>query len=270
MGSSAEEVARMRGEKVGDSYSGTVAEILSMGAMTVKFMAVSGSNDPFEEEQLGGKCLGISYDLKADEICFRLAPCFYPRKAAAASQDRAMVVLVDADVSRLQAGSYEFTRRHALSMVMGLYDPMGLISPALVTGKLLLRRLYNPITVSSWDQELPREEKQRWASWFRSLLAPYEARFPRSTRPAQARGRPRLVGFCDAAAQGMCASIYVVWPISLVQNEARILLAKCRVAPLLGMPIPRGELQALTILTRMLLVVAEAYPEEILVNIVLH
>ena len=29
-------------------------------------------------------------------------------------------------------------------MVMGLYDPLGLASPALVHGKLLLRQLYGP------------------------------------------------------------------------------------------------------------------------------
>ena len=260
MGGSAEEVARMRGDRQKEGYSGTVARILSMGSMKVKFMAVSGSDDAFEEEQLGGKCLGVLYNLKEDEIIFRLAPCFYPRKATSASQVREMVMLDARDVGRLQAGTYKFTRRHALSMVMGLYDPMGLISPALVSGKLLLRRLYSPQVVTGWDQELPREEKQRWASWFRTLLEPVEARFPRSTRPKGVEGSPRMVGFCDAAAAGMCAAIYVVWPVSAERNEARLMLAKCRVAPLLGMTIPRGELQSLTILTRMLLVVAEAYP----------
>ena len=42
MGGTAEEVRRMRGERVGDSYTGTVPRILAMGAMQVKFMAVSG------------------------------------------------------------------------------------------------------------------------------------------------------------------------------------------------------------------------------------
>ena len=38
------------------------------------------------------------------------------------------------------------------------------------------------------------------------------------------------------------------------------MMAKCRVAPLVGMTIPRSELQSLTMLTRMIMVVAEAYP----------
>ena len=66
-------------------------------------------------------------------------------------------------------------------MVMGVYDPLGLASPALVAGKLLLRRLYNSQTVRDWDQDLPREEKQRWASWFAVLQKSREAVFPRST-----------------------------------------------------------------------------------------
>ena len=35
------------------------------------------------------------------------------------------------------------SRQNALSMVMGVYDPLGLISATLVKGKTLLRRLYN-------------------------------------------------------------------------------------------------------------------------------
>ena len=145
--------------------------------------------------------------------------------------------------------------------LMGVYDPLGLISPTLVAGKLLLRRLYDPQKVTDWDQDIPKCEKQCWASWFASLLDPTEVTFPHSTRPKQAQGRPRLVGFCDAVSLGMCAAIYVVWQILSVRNESRIMVAKCRVTPLIGMTIPRGELQSLTMLTRMLVVVAETYPE---------
>ena len=261
LGGDAEEVDRMRGERTGQQYSGTVAKILSLGAMTVKFMAVSGSDDLHEIEQLGGKCLGVDYDLAKDEIQMGLDPCFYARRPKSSSEVREVMSMGSRDVSRLQAGEFPFTRRQALSMVMGLYDPLGLIGPALVAGKLLLRRLYYPRKVLGWDQDLPREEKQRWASWFRTLLDSTKAKFTRSVQPERATGRPRAVGFSDSAALGMCVAVYVVWPISENENEARLLMAKCRVAPILGMTIPRGELQALTMLTRVLLVVAEACPQ---------
>ena len=45
-------------------YTGTVPKILAYGAMEVKFMAMSGSDDPWEADQLAGKTLGVSYRLQ--------------------------------------------------------------------------------------------------------------------------------------------------------------------------------------------------------------
>ena len=94
---------------------GTVARILAKGAMTIKFMAVTGSRDDFEEEQLGGKCLGVSYRIAEDIIHFSIKPCFYISKAKSLDVTREVVKLSSRDVARLQAGSMLFTRRHALS-----------------------------------------------------------------------------------------------------------------------------------------------------------
>ena len=254
----------MRGERTSGGYTGTVAKILAKGAMSIKFMAVTGSNDPYEEEQLGGKCLGVGYRMTKDQLHFRIEPCFYEGKSKSSDVTRELVRLDQHDVAALQAGSIKFTRRQALSMVMALYDPLGLVGPALVTGKLLLHRLYSPSQVTSWDQDLPTPEKQKWASWFAALLSSREATFPRTTRPVDAVGGPRLVGFCDSSEVAVCASLYVVWRTSGPLASVRLLMGKCRVAPLLGMTVPRGEMQSLTILTRLLLVAAEAFPARFL------
>ena len=79
-------------------------------------------------------------------------------------------------------------------------------------------------------------------------------------RPPGAVGSPRLAGFCDASLLAVCVGVYVVWTHADKVNTSRLLMGKCRVAPLLGMTIPRGELQSLTMFHRMLLVVAEAFP----------
>ena len=260
LGGSPEDVARMRGERTDAGYTGTVARILSKGAMSIKFMAVTGSDDRHELEQLGGKCLGVGYRIAEDKLHFKLEPCYYELKAKSADQAREVTRLTVQEVAILQAGSLKFTRRQALSMVMATYDPLGLMGPALVTGKLLLRRLYSPSRVTSWDQDLPAAEKQRWASWFTALLSSGEATFPRTTRPTGAVGGPRLVGFCDSSEVAVCASLYVVWSTGGDRATVRILMGKCRVAPLLGMTVPRGEMQSLTILTRLMVVAAEAFP----------
>ena len=86
---------------------------------------------------------------------------------------------------------------------------------------------------------------------------------PRSTRPQGVTGLPRVAGFCDSSLVAMCICIYVVWEMSETSASSRLLLGKCRVAPLLGMTIPRGELQSLVILNRLLLVVVEAMPSRV-------
>ena len=160
LGGSWRDVERMRDQRTEDGYTGTVAQILRKGAMKIKFMAVTGLTDVHEAEQLGGKCLGVSYRIAEDEFHFQISPSFLVKKARSSDTAGDVVTLHLQDVSKLQAGVLMFTRRHALSMVMSLYDPLGLVGPALVSGKLLLRRLYSPETVTSWDQDLPREEKQ--------------------------------------------------------------------------------------------------------------
>ena len=104
-------------------------------------------------------------------------------KQRSSDQVREIIVLDENQVDELRQGSRQLSRRQVLSMVMGLYDPLGLVSPALLYGKLLLRRLYGDSATGGWDADLPAKEKASWAEWFQSLLVPVEATFPRSTRP---------------------------------------------------------------------------------------
>ena len=258
MGGSPEDVERMRGTRVDGSYTGTVPRILAKGAMQVKFMAVSGSPDQWEAEQLAGKTLGVLYRLKEDEIYFVLCPGYYGSKQKSSDQVREIVLLDQEQVDELEAGRRILTRRQALSMVMGVYDPLGLISPALTRGKLLLRRLYGTDSNKGWDADIDPGEKKRWVEWFRVLLIPAEASFPRSTKPDGAVGLPRLVGFGDSSMVALCAVLYVVWTDARGVHHPRVLTGKCRVSPL------RGELQALVVLHRLLLTVMQAFPYQFL------
>ena len=58
----------------------------------------------------------------------------------------------------------------------------------------------------------------------------------------------------------LCVVIYVVWTDVRGVHHPRVLTGKCSVAPLHGTTIPRGELQALVILHRLLLTVIQAFP----------
>ena len=109
MGGSQEDADQMRGRREGDNYTGTVPQILSHGAMKVKFMAISGSDDPWEAEQLAGKTLGVQYRLAEDEIFFLIRPGFYVAKSKSTDQVREWKLLNKREVDEMAGGKFVFT-----------------------------------------------------------------------------------------------------------------------------------------------------------------
>ena len=93
LGGSQEDAERMRGSRVDGAYTGTIPKILAYGAMQVKFMAISGSSDPWEAEQLAGKTLGVMYHLQRDEIMFQIKPGYYAGKVRSSDQARELIML---------------------------------------------------------------------------------------------------------------------------------------------------------------------------------
>ena len=182
----------------------------------------------------------MGYDLSNDEILMSISPLYYAARAHASDEVRELVELSGTDLSDLSAGNHVLTRRNARSMVMGVYDPLGLVSACLVKGKILLRNLYQGNTTKSWDDDINDQEKKKWSTWFLTLLDSPPVHFPRSTRPKAAVGDPCLVGFCDAAEEAVCAVLYIVWEVQEGPPKSSLLIAKCRVTPLHGATIPQG------------------------------
>ena len=78
---------------------------------------------------------------------------------------------------------------------MTQYDPMGLISPLLVTLKIKLRKLYEPEMNLGWDDHLPEDLHQSWIDTLATLLRMGEIVLDRCIKPEGVEGPPELVGF---------------------------------------------------------------------------
>ena len=91
---------------------------------------------------------------------------------------------------------------------MGACDPLGYIGPALLQGKLLLRRLYGEGS-PNWDEDLPKEERKLWVRWLMELEEEAGVTMRRCVHSEGAIGEPSLAGFSHACA--MCAVVYLVW-----------------------------------------------------------
>ena len=248
LGGDRDEVERMRGNLLADGqYSGTITQILATCGMRPKFIAVSGDQDPAAAEPLGGKVLGLGYHLGRDKITFKIELNFFQKMRG----KKVAVALTREELEQIRRGTKSLSRRATLSLLQGWFDPLGLLSPALLKGKQLLRRLHNPSL--DWDDEIPAAEQLAWADWLQELVTSEEVTFPRSTTPPGHRGAPSLAAFADSSLSAYCAVVYVVWEVEGGSFTSRLLLGKCRLTALRGTTIPRGELCAVVVMARLLL-----------------
>ena len=135
------------------------------------------------------------------------------------------------------------TRRSMLSVISSVYDPLGLVSPTLVLGKVLFQEATR--MKLEWDQEVPPKLREAWTSWLGSLKSLGELHVPRCVKPRIFdEAYLELHHFSDASqmAYGSCSYL------RCINKEGRIhtalIFSKARVAPIKSISIPRLELQA--------------------------
>lgn len=141
------------------------------------------------------------------------------------------------------------TKREALSAVMSLYDPLGLLSCYSITGKILLQRLWREKI--GWDEALPREFALEFMSWLKQMNVVSELHLPRCYDPDQEAVKKQLHVFVDASETAYAAAVF--WRLEKEDGTANVVLvaAKAKVAPLRTQTIPRLELQAAVIGARL-------------------
>ncbi|XP_063543206.1 uncharacterized protein LOC134751689 isoform X1 [Cydia strobilella] len=132
----------------------------------------------------------------------------------------------------------KITKRFILSTIAKIFDPLGLLSPVVIQGKILLQLLW--LSRVSWDDEVPQEISQKWHSITMSLPELNHLCIPRSVVGIHA-SRVEFHIFTDASQSAYGACLYVR-TITNTGVVTRLLMAKSRVAPLRPVTIPRMEL----------------------------
>ena len=141
------------------------------------------------------------------------------------------------------------TKREILSRIARIYDPIGFAAAFLIRAKIGMQQLWE--SGYEWDQELPSEICQKWSDLFIELEQLNELTFPRCLTPESTLGLPMLCIFSDASRKAFGACAYVRWCIANGKYESRFVAAKSRVAPLKELTIPRLELQAAVLASRL-------------------
>ena len=101
------------------------------------------------------------------------------------------------------------TKRIVLSIVNGIYDPLGLATPFTVRGKILLRKITAIEPRLKWDEPIPDEFCDGWVKFITCIPLMREISFPRCVKPKNAIGNPTLVTFSDASENAFGACCYL-------------------------------------------------------------
>ena len=147
------------------------------------------------------------------------------------------------------ASKLSVTKRQMLSFVASNFDPLGLVSPVVVIGKLLFQeatRLKLP-----WDGEVPYDLKQKWVKWIQCLQWMTKFNVPRCIKPMGFEDAYlEIHNFSDASekAYGCCSYLRCINQNGEI--SVNLILSKSKVAPLKQISTPRLELQAAVLAVR--------------------
>ncbi len=150
----------------------------------------------------------------------------------------------DAFTFHVNLSDKPFTRRGVLATVNSLFDPLGMVAPITIQGKLLLRELSN--TKSDWDAPLSTEKKVEWNLWKDSLQDLEQLRILRTYTPTSISHslRKEIHVFSDASVQNISAVAYLKVTDSDGMCHVGFIMGKAKLAPQTSHTVPRLELCA--------------------------
>ena len=155
------------------------------------------------------------------------------------------------DVTKATVKDKPFTRRGILSIVSSMYDPLGFAAPFILLAKATLQDLCRQKL--GWDEFIPEESLKQWHKWLNDLPILQDYSIYRCLKPKEFGSikNAQLHHFSDASQYGHGAVSYLRITNDQGHVHCTLLMAKSRLAPIKPLTIPRLELSAAVVATRM-------------------
>ncbi|GFQ97194.1 integrase catalytic domain-containing protein [Trichonephila clavata] len=142
----------------------------------------------------------------------------------------------------------EWTKRSILSHIARIFDPMCLLGPVIAMAKLFMKTLW--LVKRDWDQPLLENEIRNWKKFIFSLKALQGIKVQRFVLIENYKSL-ELHRFSDASEKAFGAAIYLRCTNSTEQSSMWLLCSKSRIAPIKRISIPRLELCAAVLLSKL-------------------
>ncbi|XP_062715583.1 uncharacterized protein LOC134291618 [Aedes albopictus] len=156
------------------------------------------------------------------------------------------------DIRHILEPRYIPTKREVVKVVMTLFDPLGLISFFLVHGKILIQDIWARGT--DWDAVIPDDLYDRWQRWTTLFSKLEQLRIPRcyfGSEIPENYNNLQIHVFCDSSEEAFACAAYLRLEVKDV-IQVVLIGSKTKVAPLKTVSIPRLELKAAVLGTRLL------------------
>lgn len=147
------------------------------------------------------------------------------------------------------------TKRQILSTISQIFDPIGLVVPCIVEAKILMQHLW--LTGCSWDEPVPEEIQHTWSDFLNTLPLLNQFKIPRWVT-CESVTSLQLHVFTDASERAYGACVYVRSKSENGEVHVHLLTAKSKVAPVKSTTIPRLELCAALLGSRLYLKVRQS------------
>ena len=125
-------------------------------------------------------------------------------------------------------------RRVLLSIISSVFDPLGMVAPVVLSGKLILQQLCREGI--GWDESLPPHELDQWKCWLTDLPKLSTINIPRCMFPQNVQTdlyeNIQLHHFSDVSSKGYGTVSYLRVVDEKGEVRCTFLFAKARLAPL--------------------------------------
>ncbi|KAK4316834.1 hypothetical protein Pmani_012035 [Petrolisthes manimaculis] len=226
--------------------------ILKQGNFHMKEWIVSGRTQAEEVVDLSGttseKVLGVVWNPKEDEISYKIKLNITPKQKTSVP-----CTVTGTDGSDRELPN-DLTKRRVLSKISTIFDPLGLVTPVTLCGKLLLRQIIlytcDKDRKLDWDDPLPKELGENWYKFLQNITRLETLKIPRCIRTTELV-KPTLIMFNDASTLAYSACAYARWQVGSGKYIARLLASKSRLAPIKIQTVPRLELASAVLSARL-------------------